>query len=423
MRITPSAVSGQSALERVLLVGFALFLFASTFSISLSQMSLLATLLLFVVHVVLTRERLFVPGLRYLYIAMALWVGWLVLTAALNGPGLVSVYDSRQEWLFVAVFIGAYLLRREGRLGILMNVFAAGVLLISAYSVCQYFTGWAWFVLRGIDDAPQFGYRVTGFFGGLVTFGNFYAVASSILIGYLVGGYGRFQRVSRWLIPAAATLGSLATVLNFGRACTAALVGTVIVLLLLRGRRYGRVAAALAVTLGATLLLVPGVTSRFTERYDMDFGGSNPAGRIYIWENTCRIISDSPLIGVGAGNFKQAYVDHLQEEVSPKFYVGTAHNDFLNVAVTAGIPGLVLFLLVWIALVGYMWRGYRKLPGGSESQGGAAFWAALAGSVCFLGISMYHGNWVDQEVRGLLMFAWAMGLACWYKTETGTPAA
>jgi len=217
MRIAPPAFSGQSALERVLLVGFALFLFASTFSISLSQMSLLATLLLFVVHVVLTRERLFVPGLRYLYIAMALWVGWLVLTAALNGPGLVSLYDSRQEWLFVAVFIGAYLLRREGRQEILISVLAVGVTLVSVYGVGQYLGGWHWFLSRGGGEAPQFGYRVTGFFGGLVTFGNFYAVASSILIGYLVGGYGRLTRISRWLILAAAALGSLVTVLNFGQ--------------------------------------------------------------------------------------------------------------------------------------------------------------------------------------------------------------
>ncbi len=70
-------------------------------------------------------------------------------------------------------------------------------------------------------------------------------------------------------------------------------------------------------------------------------------GRITIWRTACASLWDKPLFGWGLGNFETAYLRHqlpmndiLKFDRSSPF----AHNDYLQIAIEAGLPALTIFL-------------------------------------------------------------------------------
>jgi len=95
------------------------------------------------------------------------------------------------------------------------------------------------------------------------------------------------------------------------------------------------------------LLLVPGVANRFIDQYDMEIGGRHPGSRLFIWERSLKMIRDNPMLGVGKGNFREVYGSYMPEKIHPVHRVGTAHNDFLHTAAISGLPGLLLYSLLW----------------------------------------------------------------------------
>jgi len=65
-----------------------------------------------------------------------------------------------------------------------------------------------------------------------------------------------------------------------------------------------------------------------------------------IWETTIKMISDSPLVGVGSGNF-QIVIPKYREpyDVNKKSVIKWAHNDLLEIAAESGIPSAIIFFI------------------------------------------------------------------------------
>jgi O-antigen ligase len=95
--------------------------------------------------------------------------------------------------------------------------------------------------------------------------------------------------------------------------------------------RRGMVTAGLLGVIGLTALKL--VSSRMDE---LDAGEESAAGRVDAWYAGLEMFRDSPVFGVGAGNFTE-YNDL------------TAHNSFVLVLAETGFVGFVL----WLAFVGY----------------------------------------------------------------------
>lgn len=79
---------------------------------------------------------------------------------------------------------------------------------------------------------------------------------------------------------------------------------------------------------------------------DAYFGGS---GRIVIWGRVIEIIKTSPLIGIGIENLGQV-MDSLYREFMYNSFgryqiYDMAHNEYLHIAVTSGVPSLAMYLL------------------------------------------------------------------------------
>jgi O-antigen ligase len=74
--------------------------------------------------------------------------------------------------------------------------------------------------------------------------------------------------------------------------------------------------------------------------------------RIQLWNLAVPIVKANPIWGIGLNSFRQ--------EPEVRYFLSSAHNQFLHVAVELGIPALIAYLAV-LLLMGYMCtRVYKK---------------------------------------------------------------
>jgi len=400
-------------LTKALFFFFAVFVFGSTFSIALAQSMLGIALLLFIIVAIRERHQPFVKNLKWFYIFAALYVGWLILSGFVNGTPVKSLLIIREEWLFLIVPIGVYLMQYEPYRGRLIAVLAAGVFLFSLYALIQYSTGANWGSSHILAEAPKFGYRVQGTFSTRLTFGNYYGTAAMFLIGYVaISGRGVSSRM-RWVYVAIAIIALIGTLLTFSRGPILAAVASLVVLALLMGRRYWLPVIISIAAMGILAMTVPGISDRFRGGAVNDLNPDYEGGRLFIWNNSLKIIEDNPVFGVGQGNFYDVYKSMLRPDIPEYRQLTHAHNDILNVAAIGGLPDLVFFLAMWAAVLSLFWRGLR-ISDLSEMDRRLSM-AAFLGSVMFFLTSMIEATFADEEVRQLLMFVWAVGLSVWYK--------
>ncbi len=409
-------------LSHVLFWLFGIFVFSSAFSITLSQTALEAAVVVFVVIVLRSKDGLFIRPLRGFYLAVAVYLGWLIISALAGPDFLRSIFMAREEWLFLAIPVGVFLMREKRYTELLLSFLAAGVLVVLLWSLFALAARvwWAWPIGRIMISDGLF--RVMGNFSHALTYGNYCATAALFLLGYgLVGGETHY-RWSRWLIPLGGLAAVIGTMLANSRGPAAALfVGLILLLFFLRGKRRWLVAGLLV---GMVVLIgsVGEMTERFTIHHDRTglerhLGTYWQGSRLFIWKNTVRIIGEHPVFGVGPGNFQEAYREIGGEGLNPLHCYGHAHNDFLNVGAQMGIPGGVAFGLLWLCALLYFWRAFKRAGPGSIQRRLAV--AALLGSLVFLGTSLTEATFADEEVRALLMFVWAAGLGSSYKSGPG----
>ena len=84
-----------------------------------------------------------------------------------------------------------------------------------------------------------------------------------------------------------------------------------------------------------------------------------------IWTQSLTPVREQILTGSGLGTFEQVYA--LTEDVSSvdSTYINHAHNDYLQLAVELGLPGLVLmvlFLWWWARQAIHLWRMREPPP-------------------------------------------------------------
>jgi putative inorganic carbon (HCO3(-)) transporter len=108
--------------------------------------------------------------------------------------------------------------------------------------------------------------------------------------------------------------------------------------------------------LAAFYLFMPGFFEHVTERFDKATNSQTNAeviSREIMWSFTQKIIRDYPLAGIGFG--EKQYIEYalrygFREEYS-SMPLDNPHNSYLEMAVFAGIPALVLFVLFNIVLI------------------------------------------------------------------------
>jgi O-antigen ligase len=143
--------------------------------------------------------------------------------------------------------------------------------------------------------------------------------------------------------------------------------------------------------LGALVAFSPG---RFADTLDR-FGGDREDARVYIWEDGAYAADRYWPLGSGTGTFDEVFqIDESLENMSVR-RAGRAHNDYLEVAIEAGVPGLVL-IAGWLALL--LWLSWRARNSHDR-------WIAWSGAVILLVIALQ--SITDYPLRNLSMLTFA----------------
>ena len=137
------------------------------------------------------------------------------------------------------------------------------------------------------------------------------------------------------------------------------------------GRQRGIAIAGLAALTAATALLL--LNPRLTEavdRFSTDMEGS----RAEIWEDGRFVFARYWPAGSGMGTFDEVFQVDETFEYLMDLRAGRAHNDYLELAIEAGIVGLIL-LAGWFAWT--LWMAGRLPRGPDDALGRSAFLALV----------------------------------------------
>lgn len=140
---------------------------------------------------------------------------------------------------------------------------------------------------------------------------------------------------------------------------------------------------------GALFVAAPGRVNDTVERFTS--GGED--ARVYLWEDAVYSADRFWPVGSGMGTFDDAFqIDESLENLTMR-KAGRAHNDYLEVTIEAGLPGITL-IGVWILLIAWMcWR----------VRGQANRWIAWSGGVILLAIGLQ--SITDYPLRNMSMLA------------------
>lgn len=121
---------------------------------------------------------------------------------------------------------------------------------------------------------------------------------------------------------------------------------------------------------GGILLLVflsPPVFNRFLTSFSLSDTSSTE--RILLWKEALETIGESPILGVGLGNYLAA-ARPLSAPGTP-FY---AHNLYLDIAAEVGLVGLGLFLTLFLWSGAVVFRRWRSSPWAAPTGGALALY-------------------------------------------------
>jgi O-antigen ligase len=148
--------------------------------------------------------------------------------------------------------------------------------------------------------------------------------------------------------------------------------------------------ALLAISGAALVVAAPERIGAALERFE-----AKDDPRRYIWEDASYAASRYWPVGAGIGTFDEVFqVDESLENLTLRT-AGRAHNDYLELAIEAGLPGLAL-AAIWVMLIGWLsWRARHS----------SQRWAAWAGSAFLLAIALQSVT--DYPLRSQTILAFA----------------
>jgi len=273
-----------------------------------------------------------------LYYPLLFYLIWNIISSGISPRPIHSLLAlADNEWpLFI--MLGMVILIDEvhvlKRMVHLWFYSAAGAAL---YGIWQTFAG---VQLHRSDPLAPFGnyFRAVGFNGFYLTYAGLMmsVVLVSLCLGSQTGGK------NRWKYLFLSVISSLAVVGTFARSIWLSFAVVLPVYGFTKGKRIGSI-----ITIGFIALVLLGVlfVPAIQERAYSIFIPSENQTRLNLWKTSINISKDYPLTGIGEDNFDYYFERYRVEG----FYdaTGHPHNDYLNVLVNSGIPGLLAFLILW----------------------------------------------------------------------------
>lgn len=234
--------------------------------------------------------------------------------------------------------------------------------------------------------------RITGPFATSNVFGRYLM----LMIIFGVALYPHLGRALRVALGAALVLSLVFLLLTYTRT---ALIGTAIGVLVVGLFQSKRLLFGLFVLAICALVLVPQLSSRFTQLADAPTTAADVESRntltwrINYWTEVLPLANSSPVTGIGLTS-TQFTTDEAKQP----------HNDFVRAYVETGLIGFCAYLAVLVALVGLGQRAVWVSPPGSLDRGVAVGFLGCA--VAFIAVSL-AANVLSNVVLLWYLFAFA----------------
>ena len=203
------------------------------------------------------------------------------------------------------------------------------------------------------------------------------------------------QRRTRLLLGTALFVLIFSQMLQGGRgASLGQFIGLLMILIAgFPGFDYSRVRQFLLIYLAA-IISATLATSRFFRVVDPGTYSGFVAGespRWVIWESSLDLLKASPWHGNGVGSYWLNYPQF--RHYSDHTWGQNAHNDYLQILIEAGIPGLLLILLM-ICSITYIW--WRHVRSRETSHAGKVEASGLAGGIAAIGSHAFVSATLDS---------------------------
>jgi O-antigen ligase len=314
------------------------------------------------------------PRLGVVEWLMAVYLAWNVLSwllphddAAVNGEGdVIDVY----RWIFTGAllpFLGYVLAKSVVDDERSVRGAFWGVVAMAAYSswvsIVQFHGPRALVWPKYIVDAPNWEGRANGVFNQPVVNGLI------LVIGFVVclflasrPGTRRNVKLLLWVLAGA---NAYSVYLTHTRASLLALVVVLgLGILLAQGWRRGFVVV--------TVIGVVGVVANASRFFSSDrsAGGvgssSEVHDRLNIMATALRAIDEHPFVGIGLARFANYNTDkHVAWSQHVPWGAGygiMSHENELGIGAELGIPGMIMWIAVVVAVLYLLWRALRELP-------------------------------------------------------------
>lgn len=331
-------------------LGFYIIVVSLPFTLTIPQAGIVLTVLGWLGEGVVRKNwrvkwhPLFVPLIGYLL--------WSILSSLLSPRPLHSVLAvADNEWLLLIALMLFWCIEDENQLRKLMFTFLLASVVPMLYAIWQTFAGLDVFPGRPLAPIGNY-FRAVGFHGFYLTFAAFALIVLlfSTTLAFETKGV---QRRGFWGL---ALLSLLALLSTFARSIWLSFVAVIPILGFTRSKKLGVIASlAVVVIVTVTFVSVPSVRDRALSIFDP----SQNLGRLNLWRSTLAMAGDHLVFGIGQDNFEYFFPRYRVEG----FYdaTGHPHNDYLNVLVNSGIPGLIAFLTMWGIVLREGFRSFRRI--------------------------------------------------------------
>lgn len=311
----------------------------------------------------------FRPKFKGLSAIIFLFFGVLFLSSLLGADWLRSFwgYDERMRglftllhFLFFYLFVIAAFRTEKDKKNLLLFFMAAGIA-AACFGVAERINPALNLDKTTVKSSE--GHRIMSTTGNSIFLAGYMLFVSFLSLYYFLA----YRDRSRWMALGAGFLGVINVMFTGTRGAFLGLAAGalvyLIILFFISGKKYkiifGSVAAI--IVLFVSLTFVANIKTLKKNRYwDFDrltsisLSDASSRDRLLLWKTALVAFREHPILGWGMENFHYAFdrnynPELLQSGVSQTF-ADRAHNLFLDWLVMAGIPGLFLYLAIWLAI-------------------------------------------------------------------------
>jgi O-antigen ligase len=282
-----------------------------------------------------------------LFIPLLFYIGWNIIASCISprpGHSLWALADN--EWPMFIMMLTYFIVDDAKVLKRILHLWLFSASVSAIYGVWQTFSGYQ--LHRPDTLAPMGNYfRAAGFNGFYLTFAGF--IMSVFFVSLCMSCQAGFVK-NRWRYILVTLVSFLAAIGTFARSIWLSFAFIIPIFGFVKGKRMGSIVMTVfLIVVLLCVILIPAIRDR---AYSTIVPSENQT-RLNLWKTSINISKDFPMTGIGEDNFDY----YIERYKVPGYYDVTSHphNDYLNVLVNSGIPGIISFLIIWIYII---WIGF-----------------------------------------------------------------